>query len=551
ANDAARNGQNAPVQPPEAKSVWLFQQDFGSADEFSTFLETEGCWSKLKTEHLNKGVKTTYRCNDVKRRGEQCNAGVYTLHGGIPNDPSIKLFRKSLDHSCGTSTNRNKSVPDDIQQFIIDQYNVGNKLQAIIMLLRNRPDLQTIPDEKQVKNVIQYYRKKTSVDPDVSIANLKDFVNAHSAVPQSLDDAFIVSAEFSPPLTPDDQKFFRIFYSTKRLLTHATLCNTLHCDGTYKQLIHGFPILVIGITDMAIKFHLTGIGVCSGESTNDYKFLFDSLKLGVSKATDKELRPKAVMGDGAAAISRAVQLSFEENVVRMMCFYHVMANVEKRSFNKGENKADIKDDIRTLRHSYDQATFDAGAKLFLKKWQKKEKDFLAYFQEQYLKNLPNWYFGASKEASNAGVPGTNNATENFNKSMKQTQTNYERKVIGTPNHFTKDDTEFFVFSGERPGKVTSADVLKFSEQKWKNFKEFAQNAFQMHRIQINRSEWKQSVCTCPAFGHDYICKHIVHLAYKLALLEPPMDLLEKTTSVSPKKNPRGRPRKATPALIRD
>lgn len=112
-------------------------------------------------------------------------------------------------------------------------------------------------------------------------------------------------------------------------------------------------------------------------------------------------------------------------------------------------------------------------------------------------------------------------------------------------------TDFYMFAGENPDKITSSAVNEFKSQTFKNFNGFAVNAFRVHKIRMNQKIWKKSLCTCPDCGKNYLCKHIVYLAYELLLLPPPTDLLEATTSVAPKKNPRGRPRKATPALIKD
>lgn len=346
------NENNEPANRPQ-KVVWLFERSFNSTEELNAFLAQDGSWSKLKTETLKKGIKTQYRCNSVKRRGDPCGSGLYTMHGGDPNDPTIKLFRKSTEHTCETSANKVTKTSDPIQRFIIEQYELGNKLQGIMMLIRNRPELRPMPEEKQVKNIIQYHQKKTNLKSDISIGDMKRFVELHKAIPEDIDETFVVATEFSPPETANEEKYFRIFYSTKRLLSHAIMCDALHCDGTYKQIVQGFPILVIGVTDLNKKFHLCGICVAFGETTQDYQFLFNALKSGVIAVTGKELEPKAVIADADRAISAAIPLSYEDNMpVRVNCFFHLMANVEKRSFASAKNKEDIKNDIRALRNSF-------------------------------------------------------------------------------------------------------------------------------------------------------------------------------------------------------
>lgn len=79
---------------------------FENRAEVSEFLKNENCWSLLKSERLVKGIKTSYRCNRVKRRGNQCKASLYTLHGYDSADETTKLFRRRAEHNCEQSENR-------------------------------------------------------------------------------------------------------------------------------------------------------------------------------------------------------------------------------------------------------------------------------------------------------------------------------------------------------------------------------------------------------------------------------------------------------------
>jgi hypothetical protein len=65
-------------------------------------------------------------------------------------------------------------------------------------------------------------------------------------------------------------------------------------------------------------------------------------------------------------------------------------------------------------------------------------------------------------------------------------------------------------------------------------------------INNNRVNWKNSSCSCKSFFKNYICHHIVGLAYRYKLIVIPENA--KTVPIS-KKRPRGRPAKRKPALF--
>ena len=52
----------------------------------------------------------------------------------------------------------------------------------------------------------------------------------------------------------------------------------IQADATYKLLWHGFPFLIPGSSDKMRTMHPFGLAVCSFESENDFKFLFDSIQ---------------------------------------------------------------------------------------------------------------------------------------------------------------------------------------------------------------------------------------------------------------------------------
>jgi hypothetical protein len=55
---------------------------------------------------------------------------------------------------------------------------------------------------------------------------------------------------------------FRVFISSKRLLQMASKANVIQTDATYKLIWNGFPVIIIGTSDMNNVFHPFGIAIC-------------------------------------------------------------------------------------------------------------------------------------------------------------------------------------------------------------------------------------------------------------------------------------------------
>lgn len=97
------------------------------------------------------------------------------------------------------------------------------------------------------------------------------------------------------------------------------------------------------------------------------------------------------------------------------------------------------------------------------------------------------------------------------------------------------------------------DVKKFQEQTFRDFDDYIANAFTIYKIVFSQNvqDWKCAQCTCASYCLDYICKHIVGIAFRLGILEVPDALLARVEEPIAARTSRGRPRRARPALVRD
>ena len=178
---------------------------------------------------------------------------------------------------------------------------------------------------------------------------------------------------------------FRIFVSTKRLLCQASGKDKLHVDATYKLNWQGFPVLLVGTTDMDCHFHVFGMAMCSNEKTADFKFIFESISYGLAKINQGGHKPVVLISDGADSIHNAFSNVFSKKDM-VMCWPHMCWNLNKKAeamVNKS-HQDELIEDIETLQKSQNKEIFKKASGLFLKKWKTLEPELSRYFEAEWL-----------------------------------------------------------------------------------------------------------------------------------------------------------------------
>lgn len=511
-----------------------------------------------------------------------------------PDNTKVKLFRKNLPHNCDDSLNRVYKVSDAVKRMIEEYHESGLTMKNILFNMRGKTDIIQ-PTKQQVKSVLQNYRNRVFGNSAITLSDMQKFAEENMAVPVDEDDGFVVAFERSNSTEVEASKrYFRIFYSTPRLLKNATNGQIIHADGTYKNVVQGFPLLVVGFSDLHKHFHLSGIAICSSESTDDYAFLFNALKHGIALVTEQRLRLIALVSDAAPAIENGFQRAFDDDtIVHINCFAHLMRNVEKRKLKDPMNKEKIKNDIRQLQKSSNQHVFNVGSELFINKWSEHEDEFATYFKNTYITRNNKWFMGSVYRA-----PKTNNCLENFNNQVKQHHTFWKRRVLSefkvralrivalTSKEYVQDRKPFqqvisigaklmstglsysesdklmtrtseqdgftllYMCAGEKNERPRSAEINGFNTPVATTFDAFVEGAFSIHKVSFKNevSKWKESICSCPYYAKEYMCKHVIGIAYRLNILSKPEESVEQPIA---SKNPPGRPKKPKKALIRE
>lgn len=91
----------------------------------------------------------------------------------------------------------------------------------------------------------------------------------------------------------------------------------------------GFPLIVLGTTDMDRKFHLLGLCLVTSETKEDYTFMFESVNIGLDKINvDDRLEPSVIVADAAQSIKNAALQVFAETIKIRMCYFHVVKNLK-------------------------------------------------------------------------------------------------------------------------------------------------------------------------------------------------------------------------------
>jgi len=102
----------------------------------------------------------------------------------------------------------------------------------------------------------------------------------------------------------------------------------LHIDGTYKLIKNRFPVMVLGITDIAEEFHPIAYCVTTHEKEEDFIAFFSAVKK-LSTELDLSFNPDFLMMDASDPTYNAASKIFPDTTI-LMCYFHLMQNVQKK-----------------------------------------------------------------------------------------------------------------------------------------------------------------------------------------------------------------------------
>lgn len=559
----------------QKRQIWTLEAKFKNENELNNYLKANGEWATRGSD--KKTGKIRWRCCFVKSKGPQCASKKYSVsvfekrteideNAGSDEElcEVIHLYKTTDEHNHNNLPNKVKRLSEPIKKRNIDMHLQKRKPMTISLTIG---DDESVPDDeqptkRQIKNVVDTYKKKIFGSNPITMRELTEFVEARQNLPQDEDEAFILGFERSPSNQATD-KFFRFFVTTLRLMRNADRARLIHTDATEKIMVEKNYLLIIGTTDMQRKFHLIGITLSSNQDADSYSFVFNCFKNGMHRLLNVNIDPDFVVADGDAAIALAAKRIFNKPVIT--CFVHVLRNVmTKYKFqDRQNNKNAFVADIRLLQKATNENDFEQGVQLFIKKWKNNEPEIVRKLERSFLNQHKNWYIGAGK-----CVPKDNNSVENFNGQLKKYSTEYLRKPlkqyifdlittvrqrskmyrqnklepfarkVQISSHMMKSGydynlrnyvplgpdengiVDFYIFSSTVEGNITNEHVDKFLSEKYRSFDIFTEKAFRMWKVSFPRNinDWMDATCTCPVFDLHYMCKHVIAIAIDLEAL---------------------------------
>jgi hypothetical protein len=115
-----------------------------------------------------------------------------------------------------------------------------------------------------------------------------------------------------------------------------------------------------------------------------------------------------------------------------------------------------------------------------------------------------------------------------------------------------DSIQYYCPVGQE-NEVTEDQIQTVKEKRWNTFEQFKKRASIVWIVDIpndgdTAEKWKGGKSKCPCYLKQFICKHLIGLAIRLKYVKPPP--AAKLVPIGQKRK-RGRPKKATKALLVD
>lgn len=304
------------------------ERTFDSQKEATEAIESEGIWSYHYSNQSTAGKRVTYRCNQMKFRGKQCEAAVYLMYDAF--SPRIGFFRSTSLHTHSDIANINNAV-DKITGQLADKIKLMHELNVKpkMILYKLLQDGFKPPTKSKLYSFLSKLRKDKFGQCRIDFATLEKWLAENIEPPIEQNEPFIVDYFVSVNETNTEESTFRFLVSSKYLLQKAGDIVKLHADATYKLVWQGQPVLLVGTTDSDRHFHPLGIAVCSKEQKEDFAFIFHAMKSSVYNLFGIEMQPKVLISDAAASIHNAYKDVFEDDHI-VMCWAHARRNIVKK-----------------------------------------------------------------------------------------------------------------------------------------------------------------------------------------------------------------------------
>lgn len=239
----SQESSSSPVLPEKSKAkkhTWIFKQTFETAEEAEKNVDDQKIWSVYRKRRTDGGNIAVYRCNKVKRRGEQCNASVKLLYHA--ENMKVSRFDTKEDHDHEQIESKTGyGISQFTKEAIIKLLNVGIQKPKLIIqnleVTQNTNEHIIIPTISQLNNYLAYLKRERKHQHKFDFASLLEFCQNSFLVPENQDEPFVVNYQVRIDELPEniscngkptpnanipiEHENFRFLISTKRLLQLA------------------------------------------------------------------------------------------------------------------------------------------------------------------------------------------------------------------------------------------------------------------------------------------------------------------------------------------
>jgi hypothetical protein len=571
--------------------IWIQNAMFDCQEDAEKAVQDEKIWKKSASVKTASGTRIEYRCTSAKYRVRECPAGLYLLYHSTGKN--VSLFKTTCEHANHVD-DPDRGLPNQLKVFIREKYSEGiTKPNAILDLIKKYKLVE--PPKPKLVAFLRTLRVEKFGNSMISANELRTWCMERSEIPSDKDTPFVLDYYIKAESCDLEHQDLKIVMSTRRLLALCSKSPLIQADATYKLVWEGFPVLIVGTSDQNNCFHPFAVAVTKGETAEDFSFIFRSLRV-----YHTDYKPSILLADGSEAITNGFIAVFTEIAVRIMCYFHVIKNIEKYMKPiKICTRVQLKTDISTLQMAANREIFLKAVDLFFCKWKKysdpRVVDFLTYFREQWIEKNENWFEGAAP-----GYPSTNNGLESTNSAVKREHTFRERLPLGqflcvvtemvekwsnrrdpssincvefaeTPSISLKnwtaayqwalsnvpvlerpvanDITKYSMNSSKRSTGITQKQLKKYENQNIKTFKEYTDWSTELWNVEVKKTNSDSSAvstCICPFFQKNRQCKHSLGMLIRLKSVNVPLEA--KNLPIG-RKRKRGRPSKAKQALL--
>lgn len=539
------------ARPVKEKVVWKHEptEIFTDEEAFNEYVK-ENHWGTTSTVLRKKCVNRYMRCTRTHYKGPECAARLVVR---MPTDDVKWLVfenNKAHDHN---------EVKTKIQPEVrkkVETLQSRNLKPATIAEILDVEFGSDAPKQNQIYNIIRQTKKLNKANYS-SVSDVAEWVGKHETS-ENDDDAFVLDFRATGPS-------FQYIVSTRRLLKISIDFRIVACDATYKINEHQYPVILIGGIDENHKLHIFAYSITTSEQTENYAFAFNAWKNSVWQLFQQTCAVKVLIADAAGAITNGFVSNFTNGKV-VMCYFHVMQNIEKNLKKKllQANRDAILKDIRQIHLSPSREIFERASTLFTQKWQDSEPEFCQYFMRQWVYSNCGWYEGFV-----VNCPSTNNAMEGFNSFLKRCVTHRALLPLGSFNdmmfrYLAKKSTQYqhegiakektiqnewwraavgwtetnlgmisinenittsrhFILSTKSPeSEITPTLRNKYLRMESDDLDNFIALMTSMYVVEFKHTQWKMSTCTCAFWSKHGVCKHVIGIAiiYKETQLPP-------------------------------